>query len=246
MNARAKGWILPLVIMLGLALSGAQGAAAGNVPAPLPPTKQPSSARFDISGTLSLKGLGGDAAQIGDVNIQIAGTGAMSGDNLQEEITVKLPDSLTSEGTPGEFKASIVLLDRKYYFKTTGLSPGSEDKWYVMDLSNLPAGSQPPNAGMAGSPLGAIDPRLEAAFKVTQAGKETIGGAPTTQYRVDVDIRKLIELADTGNSAPPDPDTEKILANTKFALYMWVGDNNMYLYQARLTLDSKLATENAP
>lgn len=241
MNKRTRAWILALVAIFAMALVGAHSASARALAAPIPPVKQPASARFDLAGNISLTGLGSSTLPINDIKIQISGSGAMSGNDLQEDVVVKIPDSPQSAGVSSELKASTILLGQKLYFKSTGLTPGTEDKWYVTDLGTLPIGSQ----SLSGSPLAGLDPKLAAAFTVTMSGKETISGGLTTKYRVDVDLKKLLESAG-GSGATTDADTEKALANTKLMFFMWVGDNNMYLYQARVTLDSKIDTPDAP
>jgi len=93
-----------------LAVGIVQGAAARPLADPLPPYKEPTSARFDISGSISS----------GDQQIQITGAGALSGKDLQEDVSVMAP------GMTQTVTSSIIELGTKIYIKTSGT--GSQDE----------------------------------------------------------------------------------------------------------------------
>src|SRR5918911_298735 len=104
---------------------------------------------------------------------------------------------------------SVILIGSMYYLKLSSPGAPGSDKWYVVDLSKVPGG-QNAIPGMGGSSLTGFDPRYEAALRSTQLGKESINGASTTKYQIDVDMPKLLELM--GSS---DPQTVQVLSNAK-------------------------------
>lgn len=242
-HRRLNLWALALVV--GLALIGAQGAAAQTPGTSLPQTKQPSSARFDVNGTVSVSSTGGTAnASPQTSTTNITGSGSQSSQNAQVDLTITSSGSgiPTAPGAPSSVGVSVIVVDSKAYFKLTGLGGGSEDKWYVTDLSNMQGGmGMPGMGGMVGMNPGNLGAMLGQALQVTQVGKETLNGAATTKYRVDVDVKKLQSLSGVpGPAANQPPGTTE---TTNLVLYMWVGDSDMYLHQLRLTLDSKTVSK---
>ena len=220
MRTRIKAWGLALALALGLAVGIVQGAAARPLAAdPLPPYKEPTSARFDISGSISS----------GDEQIQITGTGALSGKDLQEDVTVMAP------GMTQTVTSSIIELGTKIYIKTSGTGSQEDNTWYVLDTNDL-TGGQTTVPGMMGGSLTGPDPQYAAAFTSQQIGKETITGAATTEYQVDVDLQKLLTLMGT----PPDPQTAATLQNTTLRMYLWIGDADTYLHRLSLMAQSKI------
>lgn len=225
MRIRKRSWLLSLIMTLGLALSMAQSADARSLSDQLPMTKEPSSAKFDISGNITSKGIGED------VTIQISGSGQMAKDKLQMDMTLAVPDLQPAPGSPNSFTISMITLDQKLYFKMTGLSTEGDDKWYVSNLSDTGSTGLMPGMGMG---MTGLDPELADALTVTDMGKEAINGAPTTKYKVDLDLDKLNTLS----GSTTDPST---LDNASIVMYMWVGDNDMYLHQMRLEMDIEIA-----
>ena len=222
MKTKVRLWLLSVVMLLTLAPALAQGASARSRADELPITKEPSSAKFDINGTITSTGMGED------VTIQISGSGQMTKDKLQMDMTLAIPDLPAAPGSPNSFTISMIILDEKLYFKMTGLSTGGEEQWYVSDLSD--AGLMP---GM-GTGMTGLDPALAEALTVTQMGKEAINGAPTTKYQIDFDLNMLNNLAGGGTE-------QEALDNATMVMYMWVGDNDMYLHQMRLEMDVEIA-----
>lgn len=214
MNSRAKAWILAVTMMVALFLAMAQGAHAQTkrLKADLPPTETPDSGKFDITGRLTLTSNG----QGGTINI--VGSGAFSGNDYQMDVSYSLEDPPPGAG-PTEFSASIIVLDGKVYFKTTGLGGESDDKWYVMDI---PAGTATPGMG---NPL-AVPPGYEEVFTSTRVGKETINGVETTKYRIDVDLKRLYEMA-----GAPSREAAELAEATTIEMFVWIGDADMYVYK---------------
>lgn len=226
MKTRMHVWVLSLIMTFGLALSMAQGVGARSLADELPVTKEPSSAKFDINGTITSTGMGED------VTIEISGGGQMAKDKLQLDMTLAVPDLPAAPGSPNSFTISMITLDQKLYFKMTGLSTEGEDKWYVSDLNDaIGATGLMPGMGMG---MTGLDPKLADALTVTEMGNEAINGAPTTKYKVDFDLTKLNDLSGGGT----DPEA---LDNASMVMYMWVGDNDMYLHQMRLELNAEIA-----
>ncbi|MEO6457878.1 MAG: hypothetical protein ABIO92_06345 [Chloroflexia bacterium] len=224
MKTRVRLWLLSLVMLLTLAPTLAQGVSARALADDLPVTKEPTSAKFDVKGSITSKGMGED------VTIEISGVGQMAKDKLQLDMTLAVPDLPAAPGSPNSFTISMITLDQKLYFKMTGLSTKGEDKWYVSDLSD--AGLMP---GM-GMGMTGLDPALADVLTVTEMGKEAINGAPTTKYKVEFDLKKLNDLSGGGT----DPATTEALDNATMMMYMWVGDNDTYLHQMRLEMDVEI------
>ncbi len=225
MRIRKRSWLLSLIMTLSLALGMVQSADARSLSDQLPMTKEPSSAKFDISGNITSKGIGED------VTIQISGSGQMAKDKLQLDMTLSAPDLPATPGSPNSFTISTITLDQKLYFKMTGLSTEGDDKWYVSNLSDTGSTGLMPGMGMG---MTGLDPELADALTVTDMGKEAINGAPTTKYKVDFDLDKLNTLS----GSTTNPST---LDNASIVMYMWVGDSDMYLHQMRLEMDIEIA-----
>lgn len=217
-----KIWLV-LLMVVGMLLGMAGSAAAKVLSAPLPPTKTPSSARFDISGFLKSSGSGAD------VNAQFSGGGAISGQDLQEDVTISIDAPNTGgAGAVGPFTSttSIIVANGKSYFKISGLGAG-DDKWYEID-TGLSGGTG--GLGTSITSTTGLDPAFSDAYTVTQVGKEDVGGAPTTKYRIDVDYQKLIAASGLSSTVG---DTSA--ANDfKYAIFVWIGDNDMYLHKMTL------------
>lgn len=217
-----KVWLV-LFMVVGMLL-GMVGSAAAKVPsAPLPPTKTPGSARFDISGFL--KSSGGGA----DVNAQFSGGGAISGQDVQEDVTISIDAPSTGgAGAVGPFTSttSIIVAKGKSYFKMSGLGSG-DDKWYEVDTG---LGGSTGGIGTSITSTTGLDPALSDAYTVTHVGKEAVNGAPTTKYRIDVDFQKL--AAASGLSSTSGGTTAA--DDFKYAIFVWVGDNDMYLHKMTL------------
>lgn len=224
-KTRLRIWMV-LFMVAGLVLAMAQSAAANALSMPLPPTKAPNSARFDLSGFVKSsdgKGM--------DLNAQLSGSGAISGQDLQTDVSVSF-DLPKTPGTPPilsgpiSVTTSIIVANGKSYIKLSGLG-SEEDKWYETD-TDLSS-----SAGMLGGASGAtgLDPSLDGAYTVTQVGKENVGGAPTTKYRIDVDYQKLASMS----GLAPMPGGVDVASDLKYVLFIWVGDNDMYLHKVMLT-----------
>ncbi len=241
MQRRIQAWGLAFVLVL-VGVLGAVRPAAAQVGG-LPTVKQPPSARFDIHGNLRAGSTGGSSS-IGAITAMIGGGGSQSGTNLQEDLTISLmlPDlpalsDPTAPSTGITLTTSAILLDGKYYTRTSGLGSKDENQWYVTDLSTVPGAT-----GTMGSPLGnltGVDPAMAvqyaSAFTVQPVGKETISGGATTKYQIDVDLPKLYAAMGVTQTA----ETTTLIGSSKMVMYMWVGDNDQYLYQLQTTLNSQ-------
>lgn len=238
MRKNTRLWLV-LFMVMGMVL-GSVGAASAQTN-PLPATKQPGSGRFDISGFFKIGASDTNAGETFQLNATISGGGSFSGQNMQLDMTMDLESSgfggdEALAGAPTSVTISMVLVDGRLYFKmpsTTG-----EEQWYVTDAG--PAGGGGLLGGMAGGMGGAggitgLDPSYADAFTVTEEGKETLNGAPTTRYRIDVDYEKLLAAmgSTTGVALPPDTSSE-----TTYVMHMWVGDNDQYLHKMHMVLDS--------
>jgi hypothetical protein len=132
-----------------------------------------------------------------NVTIEMVGNGAFTQDALQMDLTIKAPEGVTG-GSSNDITFSTIVIDDKLYFKMVGVSPETDDQWYVSDLSGV-AGAEGTLPGMPTS-----DPtNVEEAYTTTQVGKEAINGAPTTKYRIDVDFEKLYVLMGYRRKRPP-------------------------------------------
>src|SRR5947209_1712794 len=106
MKTRVGKWAIALVMAVTLAFGLAQGAAAKPVAQPeLPQTKTPKSVKFDLTGSVT----------VNDQTISLEGSGAAMGQDLQEDVILHAPEGTTSG--PQQITFSVVLKDKKYYFK---------------------------------------------------------------------------------------------------------------------------------
>jgi hypothetical protein len=225
--------ILALFVVFGLAFGAAQSAWAQGK-SQLPQIKQPSSERFDIAGTIA-------SSNSGVAQSTISGNGAISGNNVEATITVESGAMQGQTGISPTLSLSLAVVDGKAYIKISGLAAaGIEDKWYVF---NAPQGA---NAGTIGSGKGIVpaNPALAQAYTVTEVGKETLNGAPTTKYQIDVDVNKLIAAiaAQAGQGATPPTTLPPSLPKTQITEqdFVWIGDNDRYLYKLAETINVKV------
>ncbi|HYP41131.1 MAG TPA: hypothetical protein VEX13_12300, partial [Chloroflexia bacterium] len=226
MKMQAKARILALVMALAMALVMAQGAAAQTTPGAFPQVKNPDSAKFDITGSISS----------GGETIPISGSGAFGPSQFMMDLTLTAPAGATSG--PDAIMLSAIVLDDKLYFKLGGLGlGGDEDKWYVSDLNDVTGGATGMLPGMPGS-MADLQALLEA-LTITEAGKETINGAATTQYRIDVDIEKLNEFV----SGASGTTSTEIPEGTTLVFNVWVGDQDMYVHRFSMNFDTVLAVD---
>lgn len=238
MRKRTRLWLV-LFMVVGMALGSAGIASAQTNP--FPTTKEPGSAQFDISGSYFSFLVGGSQTSGGMIDFRISGGGAVSGKNMQLDMTLTriVPETAGDPPDPNDPNAvriSMILLDGKLYFKLPGFT--GEDNWIVTDAGELTTGSL--TGSMTG--MGGFDPRYTNAFTVTQEGKETLNGAPTTKYRIDVDYEKLLSAmgSQLDTSVPPGS-----VSDIQYVMYMWVGDNDMYLHQMNMSLDGTLPIADA-
>lgn len=238
MQRRIQAWGLTLVLVL-VGLLGAVRPAAAQTGG-LPTVVQPPSARFELHGDIKVSiSSGGSSA--GWLLVMLSGSGAQAGANLQEDLTtaVQFP-GLNTPAAPSEpftSTTSTILVDGKYYTRSTSGGTGEAGQWYVTDLSTMPGGGanmSNPVAGLVG-----IDPTqaglYAGALTVQPVGKETVSGGATTKYQIDVDVPKLYAALGVTETA----ETTQLLQSTKLVLYMWVGDADSYLYQLQMTLNAQ-------
>src|SRR4051812_34313230 len=208
MNKRARAWLLVLALV-GLAsapnlVTGARAAEG------LPTFKAASPAKFDLTGTISVAGN----------NTQLTATGAQSGDQFQQDMTITPPS-----GPALTFNS--IQVGTMYYFKLTG-----SDQWQVIDLSKT-AGNVP-NVQSNIPGLNGFNPNggqrtYDAAINSAEAGKETINGVATTKYQANVDLTKLYT-----SLGAPATQAAQIAAVSKMMLYLWIGDTDQILYQQQV------------
>jgi hypothetical protein len=210
MKLRKLSWLAALVVFLALVL-GATGSAAAAPPGDhLPQIEDPTSVRFDIEGSISTSG----------GTIPISGQGAAAGDDLMLDAELQAPAGASG---PDKLTFNVVAVGSKFYFKTTGLSDETDDKWYVVEV---------PGMGLGGiEVLAGIDMDvLHDAVTVTSTSKETVNGAPTTRYNMNVNPDAL-------RAAGPDVE-EGVILETTVTLTMWVGDTDMYVHKLAVASES--------
>lgn len=236
MKRRTKMLLLVLGLLFGM-LSAGSLAAAQTPQNTLPTTKTPSSAKFDLSGTISSTSEAG-----GPSTITMTGSGAIAGADSQFDLTVNAPSG-AAPGGPSSIGISFVVTGNKMYFKFSGLDPSSDNQWYVTNVDTSTVTPESAMPGMAGSPL--TNPALMDAYKITQVGKETLSGAVTKKYQVDVDLQKLEEAANA-QSGSTGTSTAQISPNSKMTMWLWIGDANQYLYQFKLSLATTIEGAGLP
>jgi hypothetical protein len=191
----------------------------------LPPTRQPSSARFEITGRIEAAGSA----------ITIAGGGALAGANLQEDLSLQLP------GSPQALTMNLIMLDGKVYYRASGLGAASDGTWYVMDLGPMMGGAQGAMPMVPGMNVPMPTTAYEAAFTVTNMGQETVNGAATTHYHIAVDLAQLYRLMGVA-----DPEIDQLTRNLTMVMHMWVGDADQYLHKMQMVMDGSMAGEGQP
>ena len=217
----ASFMLLLTVLVMGLgSVSKAYAQDKGTGSAALPQYKQPNSARFDIAGSVRSSDLDGQ-----EQVITISGFGAFSGNDFEETLTYAMPADLQVQGQPSSFTLEVKVVQGKYYMKLGGLLGGPEDQWYVMDAPATANNSILLDLSALGSD-----------FTVTEQGKETLNGAPTTKYKVDIDVSKL--LGDSGEGFTSQPGNSFTMA-----VYLWIGDMDQYLHKYSIVLDLKSTVE---
>src|SRR5215210_7395879 len=223
MNTHAKVWILALIMAISLFGGLAQSTQASRLKTPLPPTKTPTSARFDFDGSISVEST---TPGLENTSIEMVGNGAVTQDAFQMDLTIKAPEGVTGASS-GDITFSTIVIDNNLYFKMGGISPETDDQWYVSDLSGI-VGAEGTLPGMPTS-----DPsNVEEAYITTEVGKETINGAPTTKYRIDVDFEKLYVLL-----GYPEEQAAELAKSLNMVMFMWVGDNDMYVHRMSLSVE---------
>jgi hypothetical protein len=222
MKMRVTIGFLAFALLLGLAAGFAPRASAADA---LPQTKQPSSARFEIAGSI----------EAGGSTITMTGGGAMVGANVQEDLTMQLP------GSPQALSMSIILLDGKMYYRMSGLGTTGADQWYVMDLGPQLGGMPGTMPMVPGMSVPMPNAAYEAAFTVKNMGQETVNGAATTHYHIDVDLAKLYSLMGmTG------PEIDQLTRNLTMVMHMWVGNADQYLHKMQMLMNGSIAVADQP
>ena len=222
MKMRMKIGFAMLALVLGLLGGFAPRAHAADA---LPQTKQPSSARFEISGTIEAAGS----------KITITGGGAQAGANLQEDLTMQLP------GSPQALSMNIIMLDGKMYYRMSGLGAATDGTWYVMDVGPMMGGTQGTLPMVPGMSLPMPTAAYEAAFTVRNMGQEPVNGVATTHYQIDVDLAQLYSLM-----GMTEPEAAQIAQNLTMVMHMWVGDADRYLHKMRMMMDGSIAVAEQP
>lgn len=218
MNRGMVRGLLVLLLGWGLAL-GLAGRAAAQTGG-LPTTRQPSSVRFDLAGTV---GSGGQT-------ITLSGQGAVAAaDPPAAKFQMDL--SLAVPGTSGQTSFNVIGLDGKTYLRMNIPGSTNTDQWYVMDMSTMggTAGGMMPG-------MGAFDPQAlttlaKDAINVHALGKETINGTATTKYQADMDLQKFSSAM--GSMVPQGA---QLPAGGKLTIYLWIGDKDQYLHQMRMMM----------
>lgn len=210
---KIAGLSVPVVLGLLVGLTGPAAAAAGT--GPLPPFKFAPSARFDLTGSITV----GPSVQT------LTGPGMMAGDRFQQDLTV----------TPASGPAltlNQIQIGSLYYFKLTG-----NPQWQMIDLTTTPGNVPNIQSNIPG--LNGFNPNggqrtYEAARQAQVIGPETINGAATTKSEADVDLAALYTSLGT-----PPAQAAQIAAVSKMTLTLWIGNADQILYQQRVLLNSK-------
>jgi hypothetical protein len=207
MNIRKPSWLVTLLVFV-MALGGAKSAAAAPVGDHLPETRNPTSARFDIAGSIDTSG----------GTVPISGQGAISGNDFMLDMELTAPAGASG---PDSIGISLVVVGSNLYLKMTGLSEETDGRWYVTDASGL---------GMEGMDvLTGID--LETAhdsITITGTAKEAVNGAPTTRYDMEIDTDALM----------PQPLEDEVSIDTTATMSMWIGESNMYVHKMTMAVES--------
>jgi hypothetical protein len=160
------------------------------------------------------------------INMTMSGDGAIANGRAQENITISISSSQIPQGL-GNLTTSVIYADGKYYTMISGTGTAQDGQWYVADV--------PTDPNMTSGGLTELDPKYADAYKVTEVGKDSVNGAPTTKYQVDVDLQKYLEILGVG-----DPTTGQMVQNSKMTMYLWIGDADQYLYKDQIVMDARV------
>src|SRR5689334_12063007 len=103
MSTKIVARVPALIVALALAFGTAQAALAQGK-GQLPQIKQPASERFDISGNLTLSGLGSGP----DTTTTLSGSGAISGNDAQISLSASSSGGTQQPGIPSSFTFEII------------------------------------------------------------------------------------------------------------------------------------------
>jgi len=217
--------LLPALALVGaLLIGGAHPAAAQSVPG-LPTIKQPTSARFDLNGTVAVSGQ----------TLTISGTGATAGSDSRVDLSI---------GTPaGSSTTSVITKDGKVYSKS------GDGSWQVIDIAGvsgmtgIPGLGSLPGAGSLGSGGMPDLAAIGSALHIGPAMPDTVNGSATSRYDADVDVPKLLTAA--GQPAP-DPQTAAIYQSIQMKISFWVGTSDQYLHKLTLVLTANVPDKTQP
>jgi hypothetical protein len=216
MNNRKWIWLLTFIVASGMALSGARSAAASPRADKLPSIKNPSAAKFNMTGRLTLTSGDQDG-----ITVPITGNGLISGDNSQLDLTAISPGG--SGATRFQSTNSQRLIDGKFYSKTS-TSPGNEGKWYVTDATGVLADNP---LGGIGSVIG-LDSRFEEFIQVEELDKEVVEGVSATKYGLEIDFKSMAASVGT------DVD---MLGDVEYVMDLWIGDEDGYIHKVNYALN---------
>src|SRR4051812_36434745 len=106
MKIHLRSWLLAITTVLILFAAMLQGAQASPLKeGTLPSYKEPPSARFTISGTINTT----VGATSQNSSIELQGSGAMVGKQLQEDLTITVPGSGAGGTSPISITSSQIL-----------------------------------------------------------------------------------------------------------------------------------------
>jgi hypothetical protein len=109
----------------------------------------------------------------------------------------------SSPTSPGVLEYRMLIVDRVMYLQPPGMEETS-GKWMKVDLNGMP-GMSP----MGMDPQGYVDFLEGASDEFETVGEEEVRGVPTTHYRVEIDVDKLME-AFSGGSGLSGADLETL------------------------------------
>ncbi len=216
MNNKTKGYLLSAVLVTGMMLGVARGAAAQPNAQVLPPIKAPASQMSDLVGSIT----------IGPQVLKLDGTGSQAGDRFQCDLNI------TPEGSPDAITLNQIQVGQAYYFKLTGI-PG----WQMIDLSKTPGNVpniQSEIPGLNGFNPNGAQRTFDAVKQIAEVGKEDINGMATTRYQGDVDIVKLFT-----SIGIPAAQAQQAALVSKLTVHLWIGDADGFIYQTRGVLNTK-------
>jgi hypothetical protein len=228
MRTRTRARVLSIGLVAALAASGCGAEesarqAAGNAKNALDPVAQAAEATSAQKGGIAMTMKGGVSAGGQDV--------PLNGSGLVDRSGRKGTFSFTTAVGGKSMKIDEIIDNKVIYMHSDLFSqlPGAK-KWLKVDLAAEAAKQgidlDALGAGTTQDPAAALD-YLKGAGTSRKVGTATVNGTRTTQYHVDVDLRKAASKSGGADARKSVEKLIKITGNATLPVDVWVDDQHL-------------------